>query len=105
MKKSEYQQFVGYRWNRNGEIGELNLRDDFIMTVGLGGESGEVQEILKKWVRSNYAKLDKEHLKEELGDVLFYLTMICIRHGFTLNEVMEFNFKKLDGQPSKIVRE
>ena len=86
-----YQDWVRLRWNNKKKLKE---KDYFVMTAGLGGETGEVLEILKKHVRDK--KLDKEHLKEELGDVLYYLTMICNYHGLTLEEVIEENVRKID---------
>jgi NTP pyrophosphatase (non-canonical NTP hydrolase) len=92
MKLSEYQKWVKSMWSSKNE--SLDLRDHFIMTVGLAGETGEVMEILKKNVRNGV--LDKDHLTEELGDVLYYLTMICTAHGITLEDVMATNIKKLN---------
>jgi len=67
------------------------------MTAGLGGESGEVLEILKKSVRDQRkVKLDKLHLTEELGDVLYYVAMIAEYHGIKLSDVVEFNVSKIN---------
>lgn len=67
---------------------------DLLLAVGLGGETGEVLEIYKKAHR-DYKPIDKEHLKEELGDVLWYVANICTSQGLTLEEVIENNIKKL----------
>lgn len=98
MTLNEFQEWVRAKWTTSPDR-ELTLRDDFIMSVGLGGETGEVLEILKKNVRDG--KLDLVHLTEELGDVLFYLTMICNRHGIKLNDVMETNVSKLTARKKK----
>ena len=37
--------------------------------LGLAGESGEVLDMVKKWVFHD-KDLDKDHLKKELGDVM-----------------------------------
>lgn len=69
------------------------------MTVGLAGETGEVMEILKKKVRDGsfyFDEEEKEHLVEELGDVLYYLTMICNRHEIRLSDVIDANVDKLN---------
>src|SRR5688572_16305182 len=62
--------------------------------IGLGGESGEVLELLKKSV-FHRKPLDPEKLKKELGDVLWYVAAICTVAGLSLSEVMEENDAKL----------
>jgi len=62
--------------------------------LGLGGESGEVCDLIKKSLYHGH-KLDIEHLKKELGDVLFYLTAIATKEGLTLEEIANVNIEKL----------
>ena len=87
-----YQKWVRKMWTNKNR--KLELRDFYIMSVGLGGETGEVLEILKKSVRDN--KIDKVHLVEELGDVLYYLAMICNYQKISLANVIESNVKKIN---------
>lgn len=61
---------------------------------GLAGESGETLDLIKKWI-FHEKTLDKEHLKEELGDVMWYIAMICHGFDFDLDEILELNIKKL----------
>lgn len=61
---------------------------------GLAGESGEVLDIVKKWIFHENG-LDIDHLKKELGDVMWYVAMICESAGFTLDEIMKMNIDKL----------
>ena len=96
MKKlnmKEYQKWVCKVWSGNSKA-KFDLRDDFIMTVGLAGEAGEVLELLKKRIRDN--KLDKAELIKELGDVLYYWTMICNRFDLNVEDVMNTNVAKLE---------
>lgn len=92
-----YQIWVSKMWKRQDGEGhkppKLKLDDYYVMSTGLGGETGEVLELLKKSIRDKY--LDKTDLKKELGDVLFYLNMICNYHGFRVADVMGANIKKL----------
>lgn len=89
----EYSSWVERQWtSRRGEEWP-DLRHLFVMTTGLGGEAGEVQELLKKHVRDEV--LDTDELKKELGDVLYYLTRISMRFGFSLADVMAENVRKL----------
>jgi NTP pyrophosphatase (non-canonical NTP hydrolase) len=62
--------------------------------LGLGGEAGEVLDLVKKGVCHRHG-LDREKLKKELGDVLWYVSALCSKLGFTLEEVMQANIDKL----------
>jgi len=77
------------------------LRELFIMAVGIGGEAGEVQELLKKHVRDGLEIHDD--LLLELGDVLHYLTRIATQFGFTLDQVMGANCEKIEARHAKRV--
>lgn len=97
----QYQQFVDDGWfgRMPRRADDSDLRNLFIMGMGIGGEAGEVQELLKKSVRDG--KLDLNDLKLELGDVLYYLSRIASWHGMTLTEVMEANVVKLEERQAK----
>ncbi len=56
---------------------------NWYLALGLTGEAGEVAEIIKK------------HLREELGDVLWYLTVLAEMNGLTLAEIAVENIHKL----------
>lgn len=63
--------------------------------LGIGSESGELQNALKRWVA--YGRpVDAVNIKEELGDVLWYMARIMDQFGWTLEEVMALNIKKLE---------
>ena len=62
--------------------------------LGLSGESGEALDMIKKFV-FHEKELDEEHLKKELGDVMWYVAMICESVGFDLDDVMQTNVDKL----------
>lgn len=62
--------------------------------MGLCGESGECIDILKKHLFQGH-DLDKEHLKEELGDVAWYLAVSSHCLGFDLETVLQDNIRKL----------
>lgn len=65
-----------------------------LCALGIGGEGGEVEDILKKHVFHG-KPLDVNHLFEEIGDVLWYLDRMLWLMGRTLEEVMEANVAKL----------
>ena len=67
-------------------------------TLGLAGEAGEVANIVKKIQRDFGGEITDEirrKLKDELGDVLWYISACADELGLTLQEIAEFNVKKL----------
>ena len=67
-------------------------------TLGLAGEAGEVANIVKKIQRDHDGVLNDEirgKLKDELGDVLWYISACADELGITLQEIAEYNVNKL----------
>jgi NTP pyrophosphatase (non-canonical NTP hydrolase) len=67
-------------------------------TLGLAGEAGEVANIVKKIQRDFGGEITDEiraKLKDELGDVLWYISACADELGLTLKEIAEFNVGKL----------
>lgn len=62
--------------------------------LGLAGESGEVLDLIKKWV-FHENELHVEHLKKELGDVMWYVAMICESMELDIDEIFQMNINKL----------
>jgi len=62
--------------------------------LGLGGESGEVQDVIKKHLAQGHA-LNVEKIVDEAGDVLWYLAELAEVLGTTLDEIAAHNIKKL----------
>jgi NTP pyrophosphatase (non-canonical NTP hydrolase) len=65
--------------------------------VGISAEAGEFMEIVKKitfqgkpWNEDNH-----EHLKIELGDIMWYVAQACIALDVSFDEVIERNVAKL----------
>ncbi|HUD10474.1 MAG TPA: nucleoside triphosphate pyrophosphohydrolase family protein [Candidatus Saccharimonadales bacterium] len=74
------------------------LMDKTIWVMGIAGEAGEVVEKWKKIVAYKGGKItaeDKEELKKELGDVVWYIVVLADSLGITFEEVMTLNVKKL----------
>ena len=67
-----------------------------LATAGLGvaGEAGELAGAIKKHLSHGH-DLDLEKIKEEAGDVLWYLAEIAATCGFTLEDVALANIAKL----------
>lgn len=74
--------------------------------IALNGEAGEVAEWHKKFnLRGNpTGQLSNADLKEELGDVQFYLTRIAQLNGWSLSEIMESNVDKIEARVKEGMR-
>lgn len=67
-------------------------------TLGLAGEAGEVANIVKKIQRDDQGIITdarRDKLRDELGDVLWYISACADELGITLDEIAAFNVNKL----------
>lgn len=67
-------------------------------TMGLLNEAGELAGKVKKLFRDKQGVItdaDREALKGEIGDVLWYLTQICTNLDLSLEDVANANLEKL----------
>ena len=74
------------------------LMDKTIWAMGISGEAGEVIEKWKKIVAYKDGKIsdeDRQELKKELGDVVWYIAVFAHSLGLSLDEVMQLNLDKL----------
>lgn len=62
--------------------------------LGLSGEVGEFNDMIKKWI-FHEKDLDLEHLKKECGDIMWYIAMMCHAFRWDLDEIMQVNIDKL----------
>ena len=73
----------------------LDKKDVLINGVmGLCGESGEVIDVVKKWLAQGH-ELNREKILAELGDVAWYLAEVAYALDTPLEEVLEGNINKL----------
>lgn len=66
--------------------------------LGLAGETGEVIEKIKKVIRNHGGEISDEQcegIKQEVGDVLWYLSQIARVCNISLNDAANGNIKKL----------
>ena len=79
-----------------------NINVPRVMTsaIGMLAESGEFTEVLKKMVfqGKEFNENNRFHMKRELGDILWYWIQGCIALGYTPDEVMDENIKKLEAR-------
>jgi NTP pyrophosphatase (non-canonical NTP hydrolase) len=76
----------------NFTVGERDAK--FLAALGLCGEAGEVSEIIKKHLLHG-KDLDRDHLRKELGDVLWYFFHALNTFDMTFEEVANANIRKL----------
>ena len=72
----------------------------FNACLGLSGEVGELNDMIKKWI-FHEKPFDEEHAKKELGDVMWYVAMMCESFGWDLDEIMQMNVDKLKARYPK----
>ena len=67
---------------------------------GMSAEAGEFTEIVKKVFLQGkpYNEDNVEHLKIELGDILWYAAQACMALDVSFEEVMERNYLKLSAR-------
>lgn len=89
MKTSKFEEFV--------KVGNFTKGDRdamFLVATGVAGEAGEVCDMLKKHLLHG-KDLDRDALKLELGDVLWYVVHGCNTFKIPLQEVIQANVVKL----------
>ena len=61
---------------------------------GLAGEVGELHDHWKKYLYQRH-EFNAEHMRKELGDVLWYVAEMACGLGCTLEEIAQMNIDKL----------
>ncbi len=77
---------------------KFDSQEKEILTWGLGltGEAGDVASCIKKTFAHNNDQ--REGIKENIGDTLWYAAMICSFFGWDMQELLEENIKKLEAR-------
>ena len=60
---------------------------------GMSGEVGEIHSIYQKSYQGH--EIDTDHVKKELGDLLWFIAEYCTAMGWTLDDVAQLNINKL----------
>lgn len=90
MKLTEYQQLALRTAHR-----QEKREDDLLHgSAGVATEAGELMDIFKRF-RFYGKAVDWVHVKEEVGDVLWYLALVCESAGITLEDAAKANIEKL----------
>lgn len=92
-------QFESYQKESRKTWNEIEMNHPIVYpTLGLTNEVGELAGKIKKIFRDKQGVInpeDREALKGELGDVLWYFTQICTELNLSLEEVAQANIDKL----------
>jgi NTP pyrophosphatase (non-canonical NTP hydrolase) len=95
----DFATFAAYQRESRKTWNEIPMNHPIVYpTLGLTNETGELAGKIKKIFRDKEGVIgpqDREDLKKELGDILWYLTQICTELDLTLEEVAEANIEKL----------
>lgn len=89
MNMNEYQKLAA----RTIDQELLNWELESHALHGMVGEIGELHGIYQKVYQGHEA--DEEHLKKELGDLLWFIAEYCTANGWKLNDIARMNIDKL----------
>lgn len=93
-----YKIFVSSR-NKPGDniLNEMDAEKANIAhaAMGIGSEAGEIMTTVKRHFAYNQP-LDRVNIKEELGDLLYFMQMLMNATDMTLEQVMMENMAKLE---------
>ena len=70
------------------------------LALGLVGEAGEVANKIKKVIRDGTSP---NNVRDELGDVLWYLAMLSTEIGYSLDTIADKNLWKLANRKTRNV--
>jgi len=91
-EKISFNEYQKHAYNLISEEGKKDMITNGVL--GLAGESGECCDLVKKYKYQGH-ELNKERLKDELGDVLWYIAETASGLGISLEEIALYNLDKL----------
>jgi NTP pyrophosphatase (non-canonical NTP hydrolase) len=87
---NEYQDLA----NRSAGAGGKGDQRLVVSALGLAGEAGEFANLVKKMTAHGHP-FDPDSLKDELGDVLWYLAEAATAVGLNFEDIASHNIDKL----------
>lgn len=79
-----------------GNEAKANRKEVLVPLLGLSGEVGELLAEYKKYLRDEQGyELFEERIKEELGDIMWYMTNVATKFHLELAEVARWNLEKI----------
>jgi NTP pyrophosphatase (non-canonical NTP hydrolase) len=96
MTFREYQVLASRTDQNPGLVNAGDEKAIVIPLLGIVGEAGSLLAEYKKVLRDGPAHtLFREHVSEELGDILWYLSNIASKFGFDLEDIATLNLNKI----------
>lgn len=92
MKLHQYQRAAARTLRRKGKATDVLAVS--VAALGLAGETGEVCDLLKKWIGHGHT-FELKDLEKELGDVLWYVAALATLHKLSLTSIARTNIAKL----------
>jgi NTP pyrophosphatase (non-canonical NTP hydrolase) len=89
MNLKEYQEFC----KKTAKKFETEEKEILTWGLGITGEAGDVASCIKKTFAHDNDQ--REGIKENLGDTLWYAAMICNFFNWDFDEILERNIAKL----------
>lgn len=89
MDAREYQKLAARTINKNLNAAEQELHALF----GMSSETGELLGLYQKKYQGH--DMETEHVKKEVGDLLWMIAEFCTSWGWDLGQIMELNIDKL----------
>ncbi len=83
-----------YYSQADGAVADIEMVDTLHGAIGLCTEVGELNDIVKRELFYG-RKFDASHMLEELGDIFWYLALICHANDLTFEECFDANINKL----------
>lgn len=78
----------------------LDSADEAYALFGLSGEVGELHGYVAKAIRDGFEP-DIEHMKKELGDILWFVAAIATDLGLDLKDLAMTNLNKLESRKAR----
>ncbi len=104
MKKITIEEYQELSKRTNAKL-ETPLMDNIHMIIGMQTETAEISDVFKKHIA--YGKeIDWVNIKEELGDLMFYVVNMCNNNSWDLRDILTTNIEKLQARfPEKFSAE
>lgn len=90
MTGNEYQKIAQRTMRLDNSTEEMIVE----ALLGLSGEVGEINDYIKKYKYQGH-QLIVDKVLEEIGDVMWYIALLCTALHSNMDDVMEKNINKL----------